>query len=131
LSTGSGRSLGLYVVGFYVWGSVEYHGGFYTWKYSSLLVKEYQCIRILLSWARSSYLMGDDPVLYRTLVALDSQDSRTIPTILLVRIVALGRLSYHVTLDVAVRPTSRPFLTNKETVSPPRGSTVSATSHWA
>ena len=73
--------------------------------------------------------MGDDPDLYRTLVALDSQDSRTIPTILLVRIVVLGRLSYHVTLLVAVRPTSRPFLIDKETVSPPRGSTVSATSH--
>jgi hypothetical protein len=72
--------------------------------------------------------MGDNLVLYRTLVALDGQDNRTILTILLVKIVVLGRLSYHVTLLVAVRPTSRPFI-DKETVSPPRGSTVSATSH--
>jgi hypothetical protein len=54
--------------------------------------------------------MGDDPDLYRTFVALDSQDSRTILVILLVRIVVLGRLSYHVTPLVAVRPTLWPLL---------------------
>jgi hypothetical protein len=37
--------------------------------------------------------MGDDPVLYRTFVVLDSLDSRTVLTILLAGIVVLGRLS--------------------------------------
>jgi hypothetical protein len=73
--------------------------------------------------------MGNDLVLYRTLVALDSQDSRTILIILLVKIVVLGRLSYYMTSLVAVRPTSRPFPIDKETINPPRGSIVSATSH--
>jgi hypothetical protein len=47
-----------------------------------------------LSWARSSYLMGDNLVLYRAFVVLDSLDSRTILAIHLVGIVTLGRLSF-------------------------------------
>jgi hypothetical protein len=42
--------------------------------------------------------MGDNLVLYRTFVVLDSLDSHTIPTIYLDGIVVLGWLSHHVTL---------------------------------
>jgi hypothetical protein len=38
--------------------------GFYTWKYSSLLVKEYQYIRILFELSTKLLFIGDDPDIY-------------------------------------------------------------------
>jgi hypothetical protein len=78
--------------------------------------------------------MGDDPVLYRTLVAPGSPGSPSYPVYRVDLVdwfirstpdhVILPRLSHSLLVPQRDHPP-----TYKEAISPPRGSTVSATSH--